>query len=271
MKKENIHLVSDSTGETLGSICRAVMSQFNDIEIIEKMWSLVRTESKMLKIIEEIKEQKGIVLYTILDENLLKILKKECKKHNISIISALGTVTEEFSKHFGKNIINQSGRQHVLDEEYFDRIEAINFTINHDDGRNNEDINKADIILVGPSRTSKSPTCIYLSHKGYKVANVPFILGIEMPKSLEEVKKPFIVGLTINTEALIQIRENRIKLLNSNFSSNNNDYLDIEKVQKEILAAKRYYLKNNWLSLDVTRRSVEETAAFIIQKYEALK
>lgn len=266
MKKLNLHLISDSTGETLGAISRAVMSQFNNIETSEYMWSLVRTEARLRQILENVKENGGIVLYTILNEKLLNILLSECRKNRITAIAALDDVINKFSNHIGQKIVQKSGRQHVLDEDYFDRVEAINFTINHDDGQKNEDLDEADIILVGPSRTSKSPTCAYLSHRGFKAANVPFIHGVELPEILFEVKKPYIVGLTINPDILIQIRTNRIKFLNQEIKSDNS-YLALDNVREEIIAAKKIYLQQKWPIVDVSRKSIEETAALIIQKY----
>ena len=160
MKKINIHLISDSTGETLGAMSRAVMSQFKGVESKEYMWSLVRTETKLRDVISKVKDERGIVLYTILSQELLNILIAECRKHNIVAVAALDQVTEEFSKFVGEEVINKPGRQHVLDKEYFERIEAINYTISHDDGQRPEEIDEADMVLVGPSRTSKSPTCL---------------------------------------------------------------------------------------------------------------
>jgi regulator of PEP synthase PpsR (kinase-PPPase family) len=267
MKKINLHLISDSTGETLGAISRAVMSQFNGVEVEEYMWSLVRTKSRMLKIVEEIKKHEGIVLYTILDQELLDLLLKETNKENIKTISALDGIIAKFSKHIGQDIINKPGRQHALDEEYFEKIDAINFTIDHDDGRKTDSLKDAEIILVGPSRTSKSPTCIYLSYRGYKAANVPFISGVQMPEELFKVTKPLIVGLTINPESLIQVRKNRLKLLNQNVSDNN-EYVSIDRVEQEVQEARKMFMKNNWVSIDVSKKSVEETAAAIILKYK---
>lgn len=266
MTKVKLHLISDSTGETLGAISRAVISQFKNVEVEEYMWSLVRTKSKMQEAIQLIKEKPGIVLYTILDQDLLDLLISECKSRKILAISALGEIIEAFSAYLGKDNIKKPGRQHILDEEYFEKIEAINFTINHDDGQKIEHLDEAEIILVGPSRTSKSPTCAYLSYRGIKAANVPFIYGIEMPKILYELKKPLIIGLTINPENLIQIRKNRMSMFNQNITEENK-YVSSEEVKKELLEARKLYNRENWPIIDVTRRSIEETSATIIQKY----
>ena len=269
-KKINIHLISDSTGETLGAISRAVSSQFKGLELNEYMWSLVRTKRKMLEVIEKIKLEGGIVLYTILSQELLEILLDECKKNQIATIPALDEIIEKFSKYVGQDIINKPGRQHILDQDYFKRIEAINYTISHDDGQKIEGIEEADIIIIGPSRTSKSPTCIYLSHRGLKAANIPFISGVELPNKIFELKNTFIVGLTINSDALIQIRKNRIKILGQNIKSGN-EYIDYESVDKEVKEARKHYLRNNWPTIDVSRKSIEETAAAIIGKYYDFK
>lgn len=269
-KKINIHLISDSTGETLGAISRAVSSQFKGLELNEYMWSLVRTKRKMLEVTEKIKLEGGIVLYTILSQELLEILLDECKKNQIATIPALDEIIEKFSKYVGQDIINKPGRQHILDQDYFKRIEAINYTISHDDGQKIEGIEEADIIIIGPSRTSKSPTCIYLSHRGLKAANIPFISGVELPNKIFELKNTFIVGLTINSDALIQIRKNRIKILGQNIKSGN-EYIDYESVDKEVKEARKHYLRNNWPTIDVSRKSIEETAAAIIGKYYDFK
>ena len=265
-KKINIHLISDSTGETLGAISRAVISQFRGVESNEFMWSLVRTKKKMKEVIEKIKEQRGIVLYTILSQELLDLLLEECKKHQIATIPALDEIIEKFSKYIGQEIINKPVRQHILDQDYFKRIEAINYTISHDDGQKIEGIEEADVIIIGPSRTSKSPTCIYLSHRGLKAANIPYISGVLLPEKITQIKNSLVIGLTINSEALIQIRKNRIKILGQNISSGN-EYLDYESVDKEVKEARKYYLQNNWPIIDVSKKSIEETAAAIIEKY----
>ena len=266
MKNTNLHLISDSTGETLGSISRAVLSQFKDVSVKEYMWSMVRTKSKIEKVVAEIKENPGIVLYTILNKDLLKFLLAECKSENIILVPALKQVTESFSIYLGAKATKTPGRQHVLDEEYFRRIEAINFTINHDDGKKTDDLDEADIILIGPSRTSKSPTCGYLSHRGIKAANVPFISGVELPQIIYNLKKPLIVGLTVNPEILMQIRKNRISMFEKNVVDQNK-YTDLDEVKKEVLEAKKIYFNQGWNIIDVTKSSVEETAATIIQKY----
>lgn len=266
----NIHLISDSTGETLGAMSRAVISQFKGVQSNEFMWSLVRTKRKMLEVIEKIKIEGGIVLYTILSQDLLEILLSECKKNQIATIPALDEIIEKFSKYIGQNIINKPGRQYILDQDYFKRIEAINYTISHDDGQKIDGLEEAEIVIIGPSRTSKSPTCIYLSHRGLKAANIPFISGIELPEKLFKLKNTLIIGLTINSEALIQIRKNRVKILGQDIKSGN-EYIDYESVDREVKEARKHYFKNNWPIIDVSKKSIEETAAAIIEKYYEFK
>ena len=174
-KQINLHLISDSTGETLLSMSRAVLSQFTNVEVNEFVWSLVRSDVKIEKIIDSIKQNPGIVLYTILDEDLLKTLIKYCEENNLPCIAALDNIIHKFSKYIGENVVNHPGRQYKLDDDYFNRIDAINFTINHDDGQKLQDVENSDVIIVGPSRTSKSPTCIYLAYRGIKAANVPLL------------------------------------------------------------------------------------------------
>jgi [pyruvate, water dikinase]-phosphate phosphotransferase / [pyruvate, water dikinase] kinase len=266
MDQINLHLLSDSTGETLGSISRAVLSQFKGIKVNEYMWSMIRTETRMKEAIEKIKQEPGIVIYTILDEILMeKLLEQTKKEKKIVTISALEHITEIFSQYLGKGTINRPGRQHKLDEDYFKRIAAINFTIDHDDGKKTKELDQAEVILVGPSRTSKSPTCVYLSHRGIKAANVPFINGVEMPKILFELQKPLIIGLTINSEKLVQIRKTRINQHNQP-ANRENEYIDIEEVEEELRAAKKLYSQQGWPIIEVSKRSIEETASVIMQK-----
>jgi [pyruvate, water dikinase]-phosphate phosphotransferase / [pyruvate, water dikinase] kinase len=261
-KKINLHLISDSTGETLTFISRAVLSQFTNIEAKEFVWSMVRSEDKVDKIISEIKANPGIVLYTILDADLLKKVIRYCEEQDIPCIAALDNIIHRFSKYLGSSVVNHPGRQYKLDDDYFDRIDAINFTIGHDDGQKIQDVETADVIIIGPSRTSKSPTCIYLAYRGIKAANIPFVNDVVFPKRVFELKDKVIVGLTIDPEILIQIRKTRLRNIGS---AKEFDYIDVEKVKEEVVAAKRLYLSCNWPVIDVSRKSVEETAASIIQ------
>tara|TARA_A100001015_G_scaffold321466_1_gene452358 strand:+ start:375 stop:1205 length:831 start_codon:yes stop_codon:yes gene_type:complete len=269
MQQFHLHLISDSTGETVSSVSRSALAQFDDIEVEEHTWSLVRTKGQVDKILEEMKKEKGFVLYTMSDANLRKHLRKGCQKINVPCISVLSRIVSDLSSFFGvkANPVGP-GKQHELDEEYFSRVEAINFALNHDDGQSVWDLEEADIILIGASRTSKSPTSMYLAYRGFRAANIPYVPNVDMPEVLDGLKEPLIVCLTINPDVLVQIRKNRLLSLNEDRST---EYTDIEKVKEEILQARRFYTKNNWPVIDVSRSSVEETAAKIIQFFQKHK
>jgi regulator of PEP synthase PpsR (kinase-PPPase family) len=258
----NLHLISDSTGETLVSVSRAAMSQFENTEAKEFIWPLTRTKSQIDKIKDSIEANPGIVMYTILEDGLIIDLKNYCQAKNLPCIAVLSGIINQFASYLGANIINSVGRQHILDTEYFARVEAINYTINHDDGQSSWDIYDADIVIVGVSRTSKSPTSVYLSCRGYKTANIPFVSIETIPDSLFNVIKPLIVGLVISPEKLMQIRETRLAHLGQEFSSN---YTNFDDIIKEINESKKLYHRLGCPVIDVTKRSVEETAAKIIQ------
>lgn len=262
----NLHLISDSTGETLSSVSRAVLSQFEDVDSNDFVWPLIRTKSQIEKVKESITKNPGIVLYTIMEDSLIENLKNHCYELQIPCIPVLSRIISEFSNYLGLNISHSIGRQHLLDRDYFSRVEAINYTINHDDGQLSWDLYDADIIIVGVSRTSKSPTSVYLSCRGYKTANIPFVDIKTIPENIYDLKKPLIVGLTINPEKLIQIRQSRLALLGKDIES---DYIDIEAVKIEIAESRKLFSKLNCPVIDVTKRSVEETAAKIIQLYQA--
>lgn len=264
-KQVNLHLVSDSTGETVGSVARAALAQFDDVEIEEYSWTLVRTKAQVEKIIEGIQENPGIVMYTLVDNSLRDMLKMECARRGLPCIAVIAGVVAEISAYLGLETHALPGRQHELNEEYFSRVDAINYALAHDDGQGHWELEEADIILVGVSRTSKSPTCVYLAYKGLKAANVPFVLDCPLPPVLETIKKPLIVGLTINPERLQQIRKTRLQSLNHDKDSN---YIDMEYMQREIAESRKLYNKHKWPVIDVTKRSVEETAATIIQYHK---
>jgi regulator of PEP synthase PpsR (kinase-PPPase family) len=265
MKEFHLHMVSDSTGETVSSVARAAIAQFDDVEPTEHIWSLVRTRGQLDKVIAGIEAHPGVVMYTLVDKNLRDILKSECLKRSLPCIPILALVTAELSTYLGIESSSMPGRQHELDEKYFSRVDAINFTLAHDDGQAAWDLQEADIILIGVSRTSKSPTCVYLANRGFKAANIPFVKTDLLPPELFELKKPLIVGLTIGSERLIDIRRTRLKSLKQEEDTN---YVDFEQVEREILESRRLYQKYKWPVIDVTRRSVEETAATIIQYFQ---
>ncbi len=262
MKKFNLHLVSDSTGETVSSVARAAIAQFEDVQEEEFNWTLVRSKAQLDKVIESIHENPGVVMYTLVDTELREKLKLECARRGLPCIAVLANVVNELSSYLGMEVHALPGRQHELNEDYFSRVDAINYALAHDDGQGNWELEDADIILVGVSRTSKSPTCMYLAYKGYKTANVPFVLDCPLPPNLETLTKPLIVGLTINPERLQQIRKTRLQSINQEADTN---YVDMEYMQREITESRKLYQKNRWPVIDVTKRSVEETAATIIQ------
>lgn len=260
-----VYLVSDSTGETVSGISRAAFAHFENIEVEEHLWSLVRTKGQIDKLALRLQKNKGIVLYTLANNELQEYLREVCAKLQVLAIPVLAGVVSTLSSFLGIKAITQPGRQHLMNEEYFSRINAINFSLAHDDGLSNFDINDADIILIGPSRTSKSPTSIYLAYRGYKTANIPFVIGQKLP---DIRKDSFVVGLLINPDRLVEIRKNRILNLDNREDSS---YIDYEIVAQEIKEAKKLYQKNQWPIIDVTRKSVEETAANIIKLYEHKK
>jgi regulator of PEP synthase PpsR (kinase-PPPase family) len=257
----NLHLVSDSTGETLTSVSRAALSQFEGVDAVDFIWPLVRTKAQLDRVLEAIQQSPGIVLYTILHDDLVENLRKKCFELKIPCIPVLSHIIAEFSGYLGMNISHTVGRQHLLDNEYFSRVEAISYTITHDDGQSAWDLYDADIVLIGVSRTSKSPTSIYLSCRGYKTANIPFVSIETIPQTVYDLKKPLVVGLTINPEKLIQIRQTRLTSLGHESES---DYIDIEAVKDELAESRKLFAKLSCPIIDVTKRSVEETAAKII-------
>ena len=262
MKHCCLHLVSDSTGETVSSVARATMAQFDEVEVEEFSWTLVRSKTQLERVIEGIRLHPGIVMYTLVDNALRDALKLECAKRGLPCIPIIAHVVSEVSTFLGMETHALPGRQHELNEEYFTRVDAINYALAHDDGQGHWELEEADIVLVGVSRTSKSPTCVYLAYKGYKAANIPFVLDCPLPPALEGLKKPLVVGLTINPERLQQIRKTRLQSLNQEQDSN---YIDMEYMQREIAESRKLFAKHRWPVIDVTKRSVEETAATIIQ------
>ncbi len=262
----NLHLVSDSTGETLSSISRSVLSHFEGVDSKDFIWPLVRTKSQIKKVNESISKNPGIVLYTILEESLVENLKNHCHKLQIPCIPVLSRIINEFSNYLGLDISHVIGRQHILDGEYFARVEAMNYTINHDDGQSAWDLYYADIIIIGVSRTSKSPTSIYLSCRGYKTANIPFVNIETVPDNIFNLKNPLIVGLTINPEKLLEIRQTRLLSMGQESKTN---YIDVEAIKLEVAASRKLFAKLGCPVIDVTKKSVEETAAKIIQLMNA--
>ena len=268
--KYQIYLISDSTGETLDRTFLALQSQFANFNYEKKEYVFIRTNQQINKIIKECTKKEGvIILYTIVDTKLAKFLDSECKKNNIPCFGVLGNLILSFSKLLNQKATHKPSAQHVLDEDYYKRIEAIQFTMSHDDGKKNEDIPKADMVLLGVSRTSKTPTSIYLANRGYKTLNIPLVLEQNIPSILEDPNKNLcVVGLFADAERLAEVRKTRV---NVNTSIDLKTYTDVEKIRAEVENSKKMFKKFNWPSIDVTRRSVEETAASIIKIYEIKK
>ena len=265
-----IYLISDSTGETLDRIFMAIKAQFKNIDYKINTYSFTRTDNQILKILTNVeKETNPIILYSIVDSNLAKYLAKISNEKNIPCFGVLGDLILSFSKLLNQKASHQPSGQHVLNDEYYKRIEAIQFTMNHDDGNLLKEIKKSDIILLGVSRTSKTPTAIYLANKGFKTSNIPLVNENSIPKILKENPKlTCVVGLSTEPERLVDLRKNR---MNSLKETENNSYTDIEKIKEEVDGAKKTFKKYMWPSIDVTRKSVEETAASVIKIYEIYK
>jgi regulator of PEP synthase PpsR (kinase-PPPase family) len=262
-----IYLISDSTGETLDRIFLALKAQFKNIEYKIHSYSFTRTENQILKILEDAKKnENSVILYTIVDNNLAKYLANTSDEKKIPCFGVLGNLILNFSKILNQKASHEPSGQHVLNEEYYDRIEAIQFTMNHDDGNLLSDIEKSDIVLIGVSRTSKTPTSIYLANKGFKTSNIPLVNENSLPKKLRENPQiTCVIGLNTEAERLVDLRKNR---MNSLKETENIKYTSIENIKKEIIDAKKTFQKYRWPSIDVTRKSVEETAASIIKIHE---
>ncbi len=265
-----IYLISDSTGETLDRIFIALKAQFKNFSYETNHFSFTRTENQVLKILENCKREKNIIiLYTIVDNNLSKFLGEEAKKQNIPCFGVLGDLIISFSKLLNQEASYKPSGQHALNDEYYKRIEAIQFTMNHDDGNLSGDIKKSDIILLGVSRTSKTPTSIYLANKGFKVSNIPLVNEKSIPDDLKDGKnKICIIGLTAEPNRLVEIRKNRMSNLKENSNTN---YINFDRIAKEVEQAKKTFQKYRWPVIDVSRKSVEETAASVIKIYEISK
>ena len=262
-----IYLISDSTGETLDRIFLALKAQFKNIEYKIHSYSFTRTENQILKILEDAKKNdNSVILYTIVDNNLAKYLANVSNDKKIPCFGVLGNLILNFSKILNQKASHEPSGQHVLNDEYYERIEAIQFTMNHDDGNLSDEIEKSDIVLVGVSRTSKTPTAIYLANKGFKTSNIPLVSENSLPNKLRSnPQMTCVIGLNTEPERLVDIRKNR---MNSLRETENKNYTDIENIRKEVAEARKTFQKYRWPSIDVTRKSVEETAASIIKMHE---
>ena len=257
----HLHLLSDSTGETLENIAKAALAQFDDVEVLRHFWPMVRSETHLERILGEIAQNPGLVIFTLVNPEIRRTLEARCRAIGLPAVAPLDPVNHALSSMLGQEMKARPGRQHTLDAAYFARVDAIQFTIAHDDGVNWENWEEADIVLAGVSPTSKTPTAIYLANRGYKVANIPIVPESPPPATLFALRHPMVVGLTTSPERLIQVRRNRLLSLNQ---QNETAYVEQEAVQREVAYARRMFADNGWPVIDVTRRSIEETAAAII-------
>lgn len=264
MPRLHLHLLSDSTGETLEMIAKAALAQFDDAEVIRHFWPMVRSQQHLDRIMGDIAANPGLVLYTLVNPETRAKLEERCMALGLPMIAALDAVNDALEGLLGQQAKARPGRQHQMDEAYFARVDAIQFTIDHDDGIGWEDWEEADIVLAGVSRTSKTPTAIYLANRGYKTANIPIVVESPPPNALFGLKRPLVVGLTTAPDRLIQVRRNRLLLLNQ---APDTPYVDMEKVAREVQFARRLFADNSWPVIDVTRRSIEETAAAVMNLY----
>jgi regulator of PEP synthase PpsR (kinase-PPPase family) len=258
----HLHLVSDSTGETLITVARAAAAQYTKVIPVEHVHPLVRTPKQLDRVLVEIEEMPGIVLYTLLQGNLVDRLEQKCRDLGLPCLSILGPVLHLFQSYLGAESTHKVGAQHTLNAEYFRRIDALNYTMMHDDGQQTDDLEEADVLLIGVSRTSKTPTSIYLANRGVKTANVPLVSGVSLPLDLERLQRPLVVGLYATPERIVQIRKNR--LLGLKAYRDNDKYIDPQSVAEEVAVSRRLCAKHNWPSIDVSRRSIEETAAAVL-------
>ena len=265
MTAYHMHLVSDATGETVNSVARACLVQFEGAEPIEHSWTLIRTKGQIQKVLAGIAAEPGPVLFTFVNRELRGVLLEGCRPLGVPCIPVLDPIIHALAGYLNLEIRGQPGLQHVLDAEYFERIDAMNYALAHDDGQSGATLNDADIILLGVSRTSKTPTCIYLANRAVKAANVPVVPGCPLPPELLTISGPLVIGLTKDPARLVQVRKNRLHMISQ--GSAETDYTDRESVRQEVSFARKLFSKHGWLVIDVTRRSIEETAATILTHY----
>jgi [pyruvate, water dikinase]-phosphate phosphotransferase / [pyruvate, water dikinase] kinase len=264
----HLHLVSDATGETLIAVSRAAAAQYQGVSSIEHVYPLLRNQAQLEKAIAEIKAAPGIVLFTLVDPDLTAQLQNACQESGCPCLSVLEPILGLFQSYLGTASTPRPGAQHMLNSDYFKRIDALNFTMMHDDGQMPEHLDDADVVLLGVSRTSKTPTSIYLANRGIKTANIPIVPNVPLPASLDTVRKPLVVGLLASPDRIVQIRQNRLLALNADHDT---PYVDRTSVADEVAVSRRLYESRHWPTIDVTRRSIEETAAAIIDLYREHK
>ncbi len=257
----HLHLISDATGETLHAVAKAALAQFEAVVVQEHSYTLVRSERQLLRAVDYIREHPGLVLFTLVDQELCSALTKHCAQMGVPYFDLMQGPVSLMRRFFGARETHRPGGQHEIDQRYLQRIEALNYTIQHDDGQALDDLADAEVILAGASRTSKTPTCVYLAMRGVRAANVPLVLGMAVPPQLLTHTQSLIVGLWASPERLVQIRRNRLATIGEQIQT---DYTDLEKVRSEVMTTRRLYEQQGWFSIDVTRRSVEETAATIL-------
>jgi hypothetical protein len=262
MSKFHLYLISDATGETVESVARACLVQFEHTQPVEHIWNLVRSQRQIEDVIADIEERPGFVLYTLVNTEIIAQLQTACRRLKIPCVSVLQPIMSAFGNYLNEEVHARPGRQHTLDDEYYMRIAAMDYAMTHDDGQAIWNLEEADVVILGVSRTSKTPTCIYLANRGIKAANIPIVLGHEVPAEVFELEKPLIVGLINDTRNLVQVRRNRLRML---AESDETTYADPEQVAEEVKYAKRLFANQKWDVIDISRRSIEETAATIIQ------
>jgi [pyruvate, water dikinase]-phosphate phosphotransferase / [pyruvate, water dikinase] kinase len=258
----HLHLVSDATGETLTTVARAATAQYTKVSPVEHVYPLVRTQKQLDRVLAEVEEAPGIVLYTLLDDDLVERLEQHCRDLSLPCLSILGPVLQLMRSYLGTETSHRIGAQHTLNADYFKRIDALNYTMLHDDGQHIDELEQADVVLVGISRTSKTPTSIYLANRGIKTGNVPLVPGISVAPQVEGLTNPLVVGLFASPERIVQIRQNRLLGLKAHQSDH--EYIDRNAVAEEVAFSRRLCAKHNWPLIDVTRRSIEETAAAVL-------
>jgi regulator of PEP synthase PpsR (kinase-PPPase family) len=264
----HVHLVSDSTGETLNAMAKAVVARVDAVLPIEHIYALVRSQRQLDRVLKEIEGAPGVVLHTIVDKELRAALEKGCRALEMPCIAALDPLVSSLARYLGASLSTRVGAQHILDADYFQRIDALDYAMAHDDGQQTPNLETADVVLVGVSRTSKTPTCIYLAQRGVRAANVPLVPGAEPPAQLFNLTRPIVVGLTVAPDRLISIRRNRLLNLNEQREST---YTETDSVRDEIIRARRMFERNGWPVIDVTRRSIEETAAQVVNLLNAAR
>lgn len=257
----HLHLVSDSTGETLNAVAKAAVAQFEMVHPIEHIYALVRGPRQLDRVVRQIEAAPGIVMFTMVSDKLRRELEARCRELQVPCIAVLDPVMQVLGAYLGTERTHKPGSQHTLDADYFGRIDALNYTMAHDDGQGLDNLEEADVVLVGVSRTSKTPTCMYLANRGVKAANYPLVPQIPVPNEIETLKAPLVVGLLASPERLMQIRRQRLLSLKEETQT---EYVDLDRIREEVTAARRLYARHGWPTIDVSRRSIEETAAAIL-------